>query len=326
MGAIFAYVMHQEGRLHDTAPELLAAGLALDPAAQMVAILAGDGPDLDSACQQATGLFPQVWKIAHAGLAHANAEALRPALVKLLPQGSILLLAHEHFGMDLAPGLSIKLDAAYLPDAVALAGLEGGRLTATREEYAGMVRTHVTVDLSGGLVMTVRPGAFAAAATAGAAGQIVDKSTEAVAGGWPAPRRRYLTTVAAEAGEVDITKAEVLVSVGRGIEDEDNLEIAFGLAKALGAEVSCSRPIVDAKWLEKSRQVGTSGKSVKPKVYLACGISGSSQHLGGLQGAQFVVAINKNPKAPIFQRADVGVVTDIIKFLPQLTEAVQGAK
>jgi electron transfer flavoprotein alpha subunit len=83
---------------------------------------------------------------------------------------------------------------------------------------------------------------------------------------------------------------------------------------------------VDAKWLEKGRQVGTSGKTVKPKIYIACGISGSSQHLGGLQGAQFVVAINKNPKAPIFQRADVGVVTDIIKFLPQLTEAVQGAK
>jgi electron transfer flavoprotein alpha subunit len=325
MGTMFAYVMHQEGRLHDTAAELLGAGLALDPSAQMVALVAGDGPALDSACQEAAGLFPQVWKIANADLAHANAEILRPLLTRLIPPGSMTLLAHEHFGMDLAPGLAIKLDAAYLPDAVALAGIEGGKLRAVREEYAGMVSTHVDVDLAGGLVITVRPGAFAAQA-AGAAGQVVDKSAEAAAGSMLTPRRRYLTTVAAEAGEVDITKAEVLVSVGRGIEDEDNLEIAFNLAKALGAEVSCSRPIVDAKWLEKARQVGTSGKTVKPKVYLACGISGSSQHLGGLQGAHFVVAINKNPKAPIFQRADVGVVTDIIKFLPQLTEAVQGAK
>lgn len=325
MGDIFAYVMHKDGGLHDSAPELLTAALALDSGAQVTAILAGDGAGLDAACAEAAKLFPRVWKIAHADLAQPNAELLRPLLTRLIPAGSVTLLAHEHFGMDLAPGLAIKLDAAYLPDAVALEGLAGGKLTAVREVYAGMVRSHVGVGMAQGLVMTVRPGAFAAQA-GGAAGQVVDKSAEAAAGGWPAPRRRYLGTVAAEAGEVDITKAEVLVSVGRGIEDEDNLEIAFDLAKALGAEVSCSRPIVDAKWLEKARQVGTSGKTVKPKVYLACGISGSSQHLGGLQGAQFVIALNKNPKAPIFQRAEVGVVTDIIKFLPQLTEAVRSGK
>jgi electron transfer flavoprotein alpha subunit len=91
----------------------------------------------------------------------------------------------------------------------------------------------------------------------------------------------------------------------------------------MGAVVSCSRPIVDAKWLEKSRQVGTSGQTVKPKVYLACGISGSFQHLGGLKGNPFVVAINKNPKAPIFQIADVGIEADILDFLPELTEAIE---
>jgi electron transfer flavoprotein alpha subunit len=135
--------------------------------------------------------------------------------------------------------------------------------------------------------------------------------------------RRFLETVQAEIGDVDITKADVLVSIGRGIEDEENIELAHELAEAMGAEVSCSRPIVDAKWLEKARQVGTSGKTVKPKVYLALGISGSFQHLGGLKGSPFIVAVNKNPKAPIFQVADVGIVEDILEFMPALTEKIQ---
>ena len=104
------------------------------------------------------------------------------------------------------------------------------------------------------------------------------------------------------------------------VEDEDNIEIAQELADAMNAVVSCSRPIVDAKWLEKSRQVGTSGQTVKPKVYMAMGISGSFQHMGGIKGSPFIVAISKNVKAPIFQVADVGIEADILDFLPELTE------
>jgi electron transfer flavoprotein alpha subunit len=127
----------------------------------------------------------------------------------------------------------------------------------------------------------------------------------------------------AETSDVDITKHAVLVSVGRGIQEKDNLGIAEELAEALGAAVSCSRPVVDAKWLQKSRQVGSSGKTVKPKVYLACGISGAFQHLAGIKGNPFIIAINKNPKAPIFQVADIGIVDDILEFLPELTNKVQ---
>ena len=115
----------------------------------------------------------------------------------------------------------------------------------------------------------------------------------------------------------------VLVSVGRGIQEKDNVAIAEELADALGAVVSCSRPVVDAKWLPKSRQVGSSGQTVKPKVYLACGISGSFQHLAGIKGNPFIIAINKNPKAPIFQVADVGIVADMLEFLPELTNKVR---
>ena len=135
-----------------------------------------------------------------------------------------------------------------------------------------------------------------------------------------------METIVAEVGDVDITKEAVLVSVGRGIQEQDNLAIAQDLADALGAAVSCSRPVVDAKWLPKSRQVGSSGQTVKPKIYLACGISGSFQHLAGLKGNPFIVAINKNPKAPIFQVADVGIVADVLEFLPELTIKVREAK
>jgi electron transfer flavoprotein alpha subunit len=130
----------------------------------------------------------------------------------------------------------------------------------------------------------------------------------------------------AEVGDVDITKEDVLVSVGRGFGDKENISIAEDLAKAMGAVVSCSRPVVDAKWLEKGRQVGTSGKTVKPKVYMALGISGSFQHMGGLKGNPFIVAVNKNPKAPIFQVANVGIVADVLEFVPDLTAKIKESK
>jgi electron transfer flavoprotein alpha subunit len=203
---------------------------------------------------------------------------------------------------------------------VAVEELAGTEIKAVRQEYSGQVSTHVQADIGGGVVVNVRSGVFPADETRSAAGQVVDKSAEIgeLAGG-----RRFIEVVPAEVGDVDITKEDVLVSIGRGIEDQDNIEIAETLAEAIGAVVSCSRPIVDAKWLEKSRQVGTSGQTVKPKVYLALGISGSFQHMGGLKGNPFIVAVNKNPKAPIFQVADVGVVADILDFIPALTEKVK---
>jgi electron transfer flavoprotein alpha subunit len=182
------------------------------------------------------------------------------------------------------------------------------------------VSAHVRCDISSGVVITVRPGAFKAAESVPAGGVVVDKSG---AVGDLTARRRYLETIAPEAGDVDITKYAVLVSIGRGIGEQENVAIAQDLADALGAAVSCSRPVVDAKWMEKSRQVGSSGQTVKPKVYLACGISGSFQHLAGIKGNPFIVAINKNPKAPIFRVADVGIAADIVEFLPELTARIR---
>lgn len=271
----------------DSAPELAAAAATLFPGQPRTAIDTGGG--------------------------YPNAELIRPLLVSVLPPNPIVLLPHNTFGFDLGPGLSVKLGVPYLPDVIGFDGMF------IRQEFAGQVSTHVQCDVSSGAVITIRAGAFKAA-EADAIGQVLDCSA-GLAG--IAPRRRFVELIAAEAGDVDITKEEVLVSVGRGIGEKENLALVEELSEAMGAVMCCSRPIVDAKWLDKPRQVGTSGQTVKPKVYLALGISGSFQHLGGIKGNPFLLAVNKNPKAPIFQSATVGVVADLLELLPVLTQKVR---
>jgi electron transfer flavoprotein alpha subunit len=240
--------------------------------------------------------------------------------VSILPANSILLVPHDHFGIDLSPGLSIRLNSAFVSDVLGIDGVEGDSLRLVRQEFGGQVSAHVRCDVSSGAVINVRPGAFKPEQVTPISSVIIDKSS---AVGTLTARRRYLETIVAEAGDVDITRHSVLVSIGRGMQEKDNVALAEELAEVLGAAVSCSRPVVDAKWMEKSRQVGSSGKTVKPKVYLACGISGAFQHLAGIKGNPFIIAINKNPKAPIFQVADVGIVDDVLEFLPELTNKVR---
>ena len=319
---VFTYILHSESQIDDTALELLSAAKKFAPEAPVTAIVVGSGDSLDSVCNELTASYSEVWKIDDAAVSYPNAEVIRGMLSRLLPSEAVIFIPHEHFGMDLAPGLSVKMDSTYVSDIVDFDMQSDGQMSAVREEYSGQVSTHVLCDVSAGAVINCRPGAFKADENQAGNGQVIDKTTEALNGGVPGGNRRYLELVEAEVGDVDITKADVLVSVGRGIEDEDNIEIVFDLAKTMGAEVSCSRPIVDAKWLEKPRQVGTSGKTVKPKVYLALGISGSFQHLGGIKGNPYIVAVNKNSKAPIFQVADIGVVADILDFVPELTDKI----
>jgi len=321
MPRIFAYIVHKDGIADDTAAELLAAAKKIDAAQSPTAIVTGSGPTLDAVCDSLKNSYGEIWKIANDALSYPNAELVRKALVAVVPKGSVVLVPHAHFGVDLSPGLSIKLDAAYVPDVLDIEGVEGTALKAVRQEFGGALSTHVRCDVSSGAVINIRPGASQPGAIAPAGGSVVDKSSEV---GTLTAGRRYLETIVPESGDVDITKFPILVSVGRGIGEQDNIPIAEELAEAIGnAAVSCSRPVVDAKWMEKSRQVGSSGKTVKPKVYMACGMSGSFQHLAGLKGNPFIIAINKNPKAPIFRVADVGVVDDILEFLPELNEKVR---
>jgi electron transfer flavoprotein alpha subunit len=320
MARIFTYIVHRRGAADDSAFELAAAARKIDAAASPTAILTGWGGDLDAACDAIRASYAETWKIANEALAYPNAELVRKALHKVLPSNSIVLVAHDHFGIDLAPGLSIKTNSAFVSDVLDIVGLEGADLKVVRQEFGGQVSAHVRCDVSSGAVVTIRPGAFKPLGGPPVSGVVVDRSNDV---GALVSGRRYLETVVAEAGDVDITKYNVLVSIGRGIQEKDNVAMAQELADALGAALSCSRPVVDAKWMDKSRQVGSSGKTVKPKVYLACGISGSFQHLAGIKGSPFLIAINKNPKAPIFQVADVGIVDDILELLPELTNKIR---
>mgnify|MGYP006295823855 FL=1 len=318
----YLFVPNKERIMDDAVTEMVSAAKKSDPASEPIGIVFGSGPEVDSVCEKASHFVKEVWKVDGQSAAVPNAEMSRILLTRIVPNGSIIFLIHDHLGMDLAPGLSIKLKTPYLSDIVELEKANGQNILAVREEYSGQMRCHMACDISGGAVITIRSGSFEASNKENPTGYgaIIDKTPEAMAEGVPDCRRRFLEVIEAEAGDVDITKSDILVSVGRGIEDTENLGMAFDLAKAMGADVSCSRPVVDANWLEKYRQVGTSGRTVKPKVYIALGISGAFQHLAGIKGNPLIVAINKNEKAPIFNAASVGVVADILEFVPELTE------
>ena len=204
MAQLYAYILHKNGVLDDSAAELAMAAAQIDAGSPITAIMTGAGSDLETACQAAAKIFPAVWKFDKAELSYSNAEKVRKLLVGAVSADSIVLMAHDTFGMDLGPGLSIKLDSAYAPDVVGIEGVAGTVATLVRQEYAGMAHAHVTCDLSNGAVLTLRPGAFQAEENGeGVSGQVEDKSGDA---GDLSTKREFLEVVEAEVGDVDITK------------------------------------------------------------------------------------------------------------------------
>jgi electron transfer flavoprotein alpha subunit len=177
MARIFAYITQKNGVVDDTASILIAAASKIDASALPTAIVAGFGPDLDVACEILQNSFGEIWKIGNEACLYPNAELIRKALVKILPHDAILLVAHDHFGIDLSPGLSIKMDLPFVPDVVGIDGVDGGVLRTVRQEFGGQVSAHVDCNISSGAVINVRPGAFKPSDRAIAKGNIVDKSS-----------------------------------------------------------------------------------------------------------------------------------------------------
>ena len=220
--------------------------------------------------------------------------------------------------MDVAAGVSA---ATGLPLAAYAARVElaGGAPRVTCQLYAGKVNVRVRFRDGRG-ICTVVAGAYPAAA-----GQVEgNPSIERLAPAGADPRVRFLGLHRPEAGDVDITRESILVSVGRGIGEQDNLELVEELAAKLGGAVSSSRPIADAGWLPRTRQVGKSGLRVKPKLYLALGISGAPEHLEGMRDAELIIAVNSDPRAPIFGTAHYGAVADLLDVVPALTRRLAG--
>jgi len=228
-----------------------------------------------------------------------------------------VLVAATAAGKDLAPRIAARLDAPLASDVTGV-GIEGGKVAATRPVYAGKAIQQLRVDAPLAVV-SLRPNAFApgSAAKAGA----VSKAT-AVA----ASRVTVREGKAAEQGRLDVAEASVVVSGGRGLKGPEHFALIEGLAKALGGAVGASRAVVDAGWRPHAEQVGQTGKTVSPQLYVAVGISGAIQHLAGMRTAKVIVAINKDKDAPIFQVADYGIVGDLFEILPRLTEEIAKAR
>ena len=303
------------------APAELAAAARCFGDVQTTAFVSGG---TESEHQMLAGLFDCVKVAPAASDANWCAEFLCAQILPFLDsmQPHLVLMHHTNNGLDLAPLLAAKSDRPMLADCISLESRENG-VSAVRTVFGGKVHARISAtDSATGYFATVRSGAFSMPEdTATKSGSIVALPLIETA-----PRRRFIETITPEAGAVDITQSEILVAVGRGIDDEDNMEIVEELADALGAELACTRPVVDKGWLEKSRQVGTSGLTVKPKIYLTVGVSGSFQHLGGIKGGPFMVAINQDAAAPIFAAADVGIVGDLFDLVPLLEEKIRERK
>ena len=237
--------------------------------------------------------------------------AVAAAVEKVSPR--IVMIAHTSMGMDLASPLAVRLDR---PLATACQGIDGN--TATVQLYGGKMEAQV--DLGDGPCIVTMVAGAAGAEGGRAEGTPVVETLDAPP---PSERVTFKRLVKPEAGDVDITAQEVLVAVGRGIGNQDGIEAAQELAEALGAEIAASRPIIDAGWLPKSRQVGKSGLKVKPKVYLALGISGAPEHLEGIKAASTIIAVNTDKNAPIFGVAHYGLAADLFDVCEELTEALE---
>jgi electron transfer flavoprotein alpha subunit len=256
-----------------------------------------------------------------AKLENFNSEAYKRTLSKLITEHkpTLILMGHTSYGIELAPRLAAALNTPLATDCIDI-GFEGDTLTVTRQMYGGKVNVKATARKASTYMATIRQATFTPKKPEPPAnGQITETPsplTEEIS------EKRFIQYILPPPGGVDITAAEKLVGVGRGIKDQTNIPALEDLAKTLGAVLSCSRPIVDKGWLPSDRQVGSSGKTVKPKLYLAMGISGAFQHILGMKSSDLIIAVNKDPKAPIFSFADYAIVEDLFKIVPPLKNKV----
>jgi electron transfer flavoprotein alpha subunit len=313
---IFVLVEHHGGQVTDATHELLgkAGELAKQSEGRVMACLLGND---DRSLAEGLGADAVLF-VEHAALAEFLPEAYVTAMQTLVQERSprLVMIANTTVGMDVAGALSARAGlplVAYCTDL----SFEGEATVATTQVYGGKLNAEVEVD--GPAIASVVAGSFSPAAPGmpsleepSAPAELDSLHTE------------FLARVEPEVSDVDITTEEILVSVGRGIGGEENIELAQELADALGATVTASRPVTDAGWLPKTRQVGKSGRKVKPKLYIACGISGAPEHLEGMGEAELIIAVNSDEKAPIFDVAHYGTTEDLFDVLPALTEAVNG--
>ncbi len=319
MGVILTFAEQRDGKLRRASLETVseARRLAGPLAASVTTVVIGPGSEALAAELTAQGadrvvVFddPAFGSYATESYARALAQAISEA------KPSVVLVPFTAMGKDLAPRVAAKIGGGLASDCVALE-VKDGRLVARRPMYAG--KAYATVEWAGEPQMaTLRPNVFPLGPKD--AGRPVD----IVRGAADASARAKVTGVSATAqGKIQLSEAQIIVSGGRGLKGPENFHLVESLAEALGAAVGASRAIVDAGWVDHQLQVGQTGRTVSPSLYVACGISGAIQHLAGMSSSKYIVAINKDKDAPIFKVADYGIVGDLFEVLPRLTEAAK---
>jgi electron transfer flavoprotein alpha subunit len=326
MSGVLVVIEQREGRIARIGWEALAAGQRLGEQLSLPVSAVLLGADTEAlATEIATRPLAKVLRVEHPLLAQYTPDGFTLALQQLIANEhpTLVVFPHTYQVRDYAPALAARLGQVLISDVVAIS--DGPVFT--RQLMQGRLNGEYRHTGSGPCFVSVQAGAFRVE---------VLQTAEASS---PAPTQVFAPSIDAaqirtKPGEpfrgssqtVDLGSAQLIVSVGRGIKEAENLPLVQELATALGAELAASRPICDNGWLPMERQVGSSGQTVAPKLYLAVGISGAIQHLVGMKGSQCIVAINKDPDAPIFEVADYGIVGDLFEVVPALTEAIKAAK
>jgi len=322
---VWIVLQHREGQFPRISFEAIAAGqkLAAQTGGKAEAVLLGEGVGLAAA---------EVAKFDLAAVHVADDPALRvytpgayigalaPAIQAAAP--AYVVFPHTYQTVDYMARLAQGIGAGLLPE---VTGFETGAdgLVWARPVMGGKLQSKVKVKGEGTVLVSVQSGAFPADGASRGEAEVKPLTID-LSG--VKPDREVLGYEEVGGDTVDLTKADIIVAGGRGVGGADKMAPVEALAKALGAEIGASRPVIDNGWLPRDRQIGSSGQTVAPKLYVAAGISGAIQHLVGMKGSSVIVAINKDPGAPIFTVADYGIVGDLHEVLPALTEAVQAAK
>jgi electron transfer flavoprotein alpha subunit len=318
---IYVLIEHTQRKVNDISYIMLAAArvLASGTGGQVVGMLLGD--DVESLAADLAA--DRVLIVEHPALAEFTPEAYEKTIAALIEQNAprVVLLGDTSIGADIAGGLSAGLDL-HLISLCRRVGADGGQLTYTSQICGGKIL------VEGGIpeptcLLTIMPGEYKPEEGKAAGPPPIEKVAAPELDGLRVSLKGYIEP---DAGDVDIAREPILIGVGRGIQQEMNLEIPEELAEALGGVVCASRPVVDQGWMASSKLVGKSGKHIKPKVYLAIGISGAPEHVEGIGGADLVLAINTDPKAPIFDIAKYGTTADLFDLVPVLAEKIKHAK
>ncbi len=314
---------HRQGTIRDVTYEMLAAGrrLAHEMDGELEAVILGD--DCEAMASELTRHAPRVVCGCHPALRYFSYETYQHVLLKLIKERkpAVFMLADSALGADLGPSLAVKLDAGIVSDVVDFHWTDN-ELVVSRGMYGGKLNADLSVKHSPAIVMVRQ--SFFRPEPIKIKGELVHYEVNADLE--TGLQTRHLGIEELSISGIDITKADILVGVGRGVKEEKNLEPVQEFADSIGAVLVGSRPVVDAGWLPKERQVGSSGKTVKPKLYIALGISGAFQHIAGMKGADTIIAVNKDPNAPIFAVADYGIVDDLHKVVPVLRKRLQEMK